>query len=142
MHEDHDISRRARRKDTVSAEDLSILLQWHWKYGSLIFPTQPRRCELSLLLWSSFTGSRPATQVANDNAASNKSWESSADNLSGSTLADDSDGDTLVGGREKSNSDTTASTICLAWRSTNRSTSYCGRARTLIQPTRPRNRVI
>jgi hypothetical protein len=27
MHEDHDISRRARQKDSLSAEDLSTLLQ-------------------------------------------------------------------------------------------------------------------
>ena len=31
MHEDHDVSRHARRKDTLSAEDLGILLQWYWK---------------------------------------------------------------------------------------------------------------
>jgi len=33
MHEIHEVSRRARRKDTLSTEDLGILLQWHWKYG-------------------------------------------------------------------------------------------------------------
>jgi hypothetical protein len=33
MHEDHDVSSHSRRKDTLSAEDLGILLQWHWKYG-------------------------------------------------------------------------------------------------------------
>jgi len=37
MHEDHDVSRRAQRKDTLSAEDLGILLQWHWKYGTATF---------------------------------------------------------------------------------------------------------
>jgi hypothetical protein len=31
MHEDHDVSRRARQKDTLSAEDLDILLQWNWE---------------------------------------------------------------------------------------------------------------
>ena|ERR1700734_912851 len=47
MHEDHEISRRARRKDTLSAEDLGILLQWHWMYGKLVFPTERRRVENS-----------------------------------------------------------------------------------------------
>jgi hypothetical protein len=37
MHEDQDVSRHARRKDTLSAEDLGILLQWHWKYGTSTF---------------------------------------------------------------------------------------------------------
>jgi hypothetical protein len=114
MHEDHEVSRRARRKDTLSAEDLGILLQWHWKYGTLIFPIERRRCELSLLkLWSSFTGSRPATLVANDNSTSYKSRESSADNGSGGSLADDSDGDTLVGGESELMAQTaTPQTVC------------------------------
>ena len=106
MHEDHEVSRRARRKDTLSAEDLGILLQWHWKYGTLIFPTERRRCDLRLLkLWSSFTGSRPATLVANDGSALNDSRESSADDLSSNILRDDSDGDTLVGGELVKDSD-------------------------------------
>jgi hypothetical protein len=114
MHEDHEVSRRARRKDTLSAEDLGILLQWHCKYGTLSFPIERRRCELSLLkLWSSFTGSRPATLVANDNSTSYKSRESSADNGSGGSLADDSDGDTLVGGESELMAQTaTPQTVC------------------------------
>jgi hypothetical protein len=40
MHEDHDVSRHARRKDTLSAEDLGILLQWHWKYGTSTFANE------------------------------------------------------------------------------------------------------
>ena len=114
VHEDHEVSRRARRKDTLSAEDLGILLQWHWKYGTLIFPTERRRCDLRLLkLWSSFTGSRPATLVANDGSASNDSRESSADDLSSNILGDDSDGDTLVGGELESKTQTTRSqTVC------------------------------
>jgi hypothetical protein len=100
IHEDHEVSRRARRKDTLSAEDLGILLQWHWKYGTLIFPTERRRCNLSLLkLWSSFIGSRPATLVANGGSALNDSQESPADDLSNNILRDDSNGDTLVGGK-------------------------------------------
>src|SRR2546421_8536115 len=96
MHEDHDVSRRARQKDTLSAEDLGILLPWNWKYGRLIFPTERRRAENSLLkLWSGFTGTRPATLVANNNNTSKKSEESSADDLSGGILADDFDGDTF-----------------------------------------------
>jgi len=87
MHEDHDVSRRARQKDTLSAEDLGILLQWHWKYGKLNFPTERRRVESSLLkLWSGFTGTRPATLVANNTSTLKNSRESSADDLSGGTL--------------------------------------------------------
>jgi hypothetical protein len=109
MHEDHEVSRRTRRKDTLSAEDLGILLQWHWKYGMLVFPTEHRRCELSLLkLWASFTGSRPAVLVANDGSVSNNSRESSADDVSGNnTLGDDSDGDTLVRGKSELKTQTT-----------------------------------
>src|ERR1700761_5438423 len=106
MHEDHDVSRRARQKDTISAEDLGILLQWHWKYGRLIFPTERRRVENSLLkLWSGFTGTRPATLVANDDTLKNP-CEGSADDLSGGTLTDNSDGDTLVGGESESKAQT------------------------------------
>ena len=62
MHEDHEVSRCARRKDTLSAEDFGILLQWHWMYGKLIFPTERSRVGNSLLKpWAGFTGSRPAT---------------------------------------------------------------------------------
>ena len=114
MHEDHEISRRARRKDTLSAEDLGILLQWHWMYGKLIFPTERRWVENSLLkLWSAFTGSRPATLVANDNPTSKNSRESSADDLSARTLAVDSDEDTLVGDESEPKAQTTRpQTIC------------------------------
>ena len=97
MHEDHDVSRRARRKDTLSAEDLDILLQWHWKYGISTFTNERQRVQISLLmLFSAFTGSRPATLLAGDNSSSNDSQEDSADDLSNTALVDDSDGDTLV----------------------------------------------
>src|ERR1700761_9042694 len=110
MHEDHDVSRRARQKDTISAEDLGILLQWHWKYGRLIFPTERRRVENSLLmLWSGFTGTRPATLVANDTSTLKNSRESSADDLSGGSL---SDGDTLVGGESESKAQTKPQIVC------------------------------
>src|SRR5277367_3195097 len=67
MHEDHDISRRARRKDTLSAEDLGILLQWHWKYGMPTFANERQRVQMSLvMLFSASTGSRPATLLADD----------------------------------------------------------------------------
>src|SRR2546423_14020247 len=114
MHEDHEVSRRVRRKDTLSAEDLGILLQWHWMYGKLIFPTERRRVENSLLkLWSGFTGSRPATLVANNNNTSKKSEESSADDLSGGILADDFDGETLVGDEAEFKPQTTKpQTVC------------------------------
>ena len=114
MHEDHDVSRRARRKDTLSAEDLGILLQWYWKYGTSKFANERQRLQTSLLmLFSAFTGSRPGTLLADDDSGSDESTpqqiservargsnngrESSADDLSCSTLVDDSDGDTLVG---------------------------------------------
>jgi Protein of unknown function (DUF3435) len=72
MHEDHDVSRRARRKDTLSAEDLGILLQWHWKYGTSTFANERQRVQMSLLiLFSAFTGSRPATLL--DSSSSNDS---------------------------------------------------------------------
>ena len=83
MHEDHDVSRRARRKDTLSAEDLGILLQWHWKYGMSTFTNERQRVQMSLLmLFSAFTGSRPATLLADDSSSSNDSQEGSADDLS------------------------------------------------------------
>jgi hypothetical protein len=113
MHEDHDVSRRARQKYTLSAEDLGILLQWHWKYGRLIFPTERRRSENSLLmLWSGFTGTRPATLVANDTSTLKNSRESPADDLSGGTLIDDSDGDTLVSGESEPKAQTEVQTVC------------------------------
>jgi hypothetical protein len=52
MHEDHDVSRQSRQKDTLSAEDLGILLQWHWKYGTAAFTNERQRVQLSLLIES------------------------------------------------------------------------------------------
>ena len=114
MHEDHDVSRRARRKDTLSAEDLGILLQWHWKYGTSTFANERQRVQMSLLmLFSAFTGSRPGTLLADDNSSSKDSRESSTDDLSSSTLAYDSDGDTLIDDKPDSKAQTTRpGTIC------------------------------
>jgi Protein of unknown function (DUF3435) len=109
MHEDHEVSRQARRKDTLSAEDLGILLQWHWKYGTFIFAIERQRVQMSLLmLFSAFTGSRPGTLLPNDNSSSKNSQESSTDDL-----AYDSDGETLVDDTPDSKAQTTRpGTIC------------------------------
>jgi hypothetical protein len=115
MHEDHDVSRQTRQKDTLSAEDLGILLQWHWKYGTTIFANERQRVQMSLLmLFSAFTGSRPAALLGDDSSSPNDSQEASADDLPGSTFADDdSDGDTLVGSELGSKARTTRlGTIC------------------------------
>jgi Protein of unknown function (DUF3435) len=112
MHEDHDVSRRARRKDTLSAEDLGILLQWHWKYGTSIFANERQRVQMSLLmLFSAFTGSRPDTLLGEDNSSKN-SRESSRDDSSSPTTAYDSDGETLVGDSEPQARTTRPGTIC------------------------------
>lgn len=79
----------------------------------MIFPTERRRVENSLLkLWSSFTGTRSATLVANDNSTLKNSRENSADDLSGSTLTDDCDGDTLVGSKTEPKAQTAPQTVC------------------------------
>jgi Protein of unknown function (DUF3435) len=97
MHEDHNVSRQSRQKDTLSAEDLSILLQWHWKYGTAAFTNERQRVQSSLLMrFSAFTGSRPDTLLGEDDDSSTKSQESLIDDLSDTTLADNSDGDTLI----------------------------------------------
>jgi hypothetical protein len=49
-----------------------------------------------LMLFSAFTGSRPATLLADNDSSCRDSGENLTNNLSGSTLAYDSDGDTLV----------------------------------------------
>jgi len=114
MHEDHDVSRRARRKDTLSAEDLGILLQWHWKYGTSIFANERQRVQMGLLmLFSAFTGSRPATLLADNDSSCRDPGENSTDDLSSSTLAYDSDGGTLVNDKPDSQTRTTRpGTIC------------------------------
>jgi len=113
MHEDHNVNRRARQKDTLSAEDLGILLQWNWKYGRLVFPTERRRVENSLLkLWSGFTGTRPATLVANNNSTLKNSRESLADDSSGGTLTDSCDGDITVSDETESKAQTIPQTVC------------------------------
>ena len=114
MHEDHDVSRQTRQKDTLSAEDLGILLQWHLKYGTTIFANERQRVQMSLLmLFSAFTGSRPGTLLADDNSSSKDSRESSTDDLSSNALAYDSDGDTLVDDKPDSKAQTTRpGTIC------------------------------
>ena len=112
MHQDHHVSRRARRKDTLSAEDLGILLQSHWKYGKTTFANERQRVQLSLLmLFSAFTGSRPGTLLPNDApppdnstpqqrsdlaAPINDTRESSADGFPNGPLTDGSDAGTLV----------------------------------------------
>jgi hypothetical protein len=95
MHKDHDISRQARQKDTLSAEDLGILLQWYWKYGTS-------------------TGSRPDTLLGVDDSPSKSSRESSIDDSLDSTLADNSDGDTLVDDGSEPNAQNTKrpGTVC------------------------------
>ena len=104
MHEDHDVSRQARQKDTLSAEDLGILLQWHWKYGTATFTNERQRVQLSLLmLFSAFTGSRPDALLGEDGSSSKNSQESSIDDSSDNTLAYNSDGDTLVDDGSESN---------------------------------------
>jgi hypothetical protein len=78
MHEDHDVSRRTRRKNTLSTEDLGILLQWHWKYRPATIANERQRVQMSLLmLFSTFTGSRAATLLETDNRSSNGSREGS-----------------------------------------------------------------
>jgi hypothetical protein len=55
-------------------EDLGILLQWHWKYGMSTFTNERQRVQISLLmLFSAFTGSRPATLLADGSSSSNDS---------------------------------------------------------------------
>ena len=67
------------------------------------FTNERQRVQMSLLmLFSAFTGSRPATLLADDSSSSNNSQEGSADDLSNTTLVDDSDGDTLVGNKSDS----------------------------------------
>jgi hypothetical protein len=112
MHEDHDVSRRNRQKDTLSAEDLGILLQWHWKYGTAAFTNERQRVQLSLLmLFSAFTGSRPDTLLGDDSLSKN-SQESSIDDSSDSTLADNSDGDTLVDDESNAQNTKRPGTVC------------------------------
>jgi len=66
-----------------------------------------------LMLFSAFTGSRPATLLADENSSGTDSRESSRSDLSSSTLAYDSDGDTLVGSEPGSKAGfTRPGTIC------------------------------
>jgi hypothetical protein len=111
---DHDVSRQSRQKDTLSAEDLGILLQWHWKYGTAAFTNERQWVQISLLmLFSAFTGSRPDTLLGDDSLSKN-SQESSIDDSSDGTLADNSDGDTLVDDGSESNAQNTKrpGTVC------------------------------
>src|SRR2546421_10861662 len=108
MHEDHDVSCQARQKDILCAEDLGILLQWHWKYGTATFTNERQRVQLSLLmLFSAFTGSRPDTLLGEDDSSSKHSQESLIDDSSDNTLADNSDGDILVDDGSESNAQNT-----------------------------------
>jgi hypothetical protein len=50
------------------AEDLGTLLQWHWKYATSTFANERQRMQMGLIiLFSAFTGSRPATLLATVN---------------------------------------------------------------------------
>jgi hypothetical protein len=61
------------------------------------FINERQRVQINLLmLFSTFTGSRPATLLTNNNSSSNNSQESSADDLSNTTLVNNNNRDTLV----------------------------------------------
>jgi Protein of unknown function (DUF3435) len=93
-------------------EDLGILLQWHWKYGTAAFTNERQRVQLSLLmLFSAFTGSRPDTLLGDDSLSKN-SQETSIDDSSDSTLADNSDGDTLVDDESNAQNTKRLGTVC------------------------------
>ena len=80
---------RSDKRITLSAEDLGILLQWHWKYGTSTFANGHQRVQLSqLMLFSAFTSSQPDTLLREDDSPSKNSQESSIDDSSNSTLAD------------------------------------------------------
>jgi Protein of unknown function (DUF3435) len=65
------------------------------------------------MLFSAFTGSRPAALLGDDSSSPNDSQEVSADDLSENTIMDDSDGETLVGSEPGSKARTTRlGTIC------------------------------
>jgi len=83
MHEDRDVWRQARQKDTLSAEDLGILLQWHWKYDPAASTNERQRVQLSLrILFSAFTGSRPDTLLGEDDSSLKNSQEGSINDSS------------------------------------------------------------
>ena len=66
-----------------------------------------------LMLFSVFTGSRPATLLADNDSSCRDSGENSTNNLSGSTLVYDSDGDTLIDNKPDLKTRTTRlGTIC------------------------------
>jgi hypothetical protein len=61
---DHHVSLRARRKETLSAEDLGILLRWHWMYDTAVYTHERLRVQMALLmLFSAFTGTRPGVML-------------------------------------------------------------------------------
>jgi hypothetical protein len=60
-----------------------------------------------LMLFSAFTGSRPATLLADNDSSCKDSGENLTDNFSSSTLAYDSNGDTLVDDKPDSKTRTT-----------------------------------
>jgi hypothetical protein len=60
----------ARQKDILSTEELGILLQWHWKYGTSVFANERQRVQMGLLmLFSAFTGSRPAMLLTDNDSS-------------------------------------------------------------------------
>lgn len=62
--QDHQVSNHARRKDTLSAEDLGILLRCLWVYDTSSYNHERLRVQMSLLmLFSAFTGTRPGVLV-------------------------------------------------------------------------------
>ena len=64
---DHEVSLRARRKDTLSAEDLGILLRCHWVYDTSVYSHERQRVQMGLImLFSAFTGTRPGVLLPQD----------------------------------------------------------------------------
>jgi hypothetical protein len=68
-----------------------------------IFANERQRVKMGLLmLFSAFTGSRPATLLTDNDSSCRDSRENSTDDLSSSILAYDSDGETLVDNKPNS----------------------------------------
>ncbi|KAI9789020.1 MAG: hypothetical protein M1835_001936 [Candelina submexicana] len=66
---DHQVSLRARRKDTLSAEDLGILLRCHWVYDTSVYSHERQRVQMGLImLFSAFTGTRPGVLLPQNKA--------------------------------------------------------------------------
>lgn len=79
MLKDYKVGLHTKRKDTLSPDDLGILLKTHWVYDTTVHPHERQRVDLSALdLFAYITGSRPGALLSQYDSTKKTSTDESS----------------------------------------------------------------